>query len=101
MTVYAAIMLRANVYIYLPTARAVVMNRLSLEKYEVLWMSNDVIYKQKKEIASQLLSMVGEKLGKGLAYGATRLAPCSPPSVHEFPNDFRAGFRPTTLCMCM
>ena len=53
---------------------AVVMNRLSLEKYEVLWMANDTICKQKKEIASQLWSMVGEKLGKGQAYGATRLA---------------------------
>ena len=51
---------------------AVVMNRLSLEKYDVLWLSNDTIFKQKNEIASQLWSMMGEKLGKGLAYGAAR-----------------------------
>ncbi|CAI8058120.1 Phospholipase DDHD1 [Geodia barretti] len=50
-----------------------VMNRLSLEKYEVLWMANDTIFKQKKEITSQLWSMVGERLGKGQAYGAARL----------------------------
>ena len=49
-----------------------VMNRLSLEKYEVLWMANDTIFKQKKEITSQLWSMVGERLGKGQAYGAAR-----------------------------
>ena len=48
------------------------MNRLSLEKYEVLWMANDTIFKQKKEITSQLWSMVGERLGKGQAYGAAR-----------------------------
>jgi phospholipase DDHD1 len=49
------------------------MNRLSLEKYEVLWMANDTIFKQKKEITSQLWSMMGERLGKGQAYGAARL----------------------------
>ena len=52
----------------------VVMNRLPLEKYEVLWMANDTIFKQKKEITSQLWSMVGERLGKGQAYGAARSA---------------------------
>ena len=51
----------------------VVLNRLTLEKYEVLWMADDTVCKQKKEIASQLWSMVGEKLGKGQAYGAARL----------------------------
>lgn len=51
----------------------VVLNKLSLEKYEVLWMADDTIFKQKKEITSQLWSMVGEKLGKGQAYGAARL----------------------------
>ena len=53
---------------------AVVLNRLSLEKYKVLWMSSDTIFKQKKDILSQLWSMVGEKLGKGQAYGAARSA---------------------------
>ena len=53
---------------------SVVLNKLSLEKYKVLWMSNDTIFKQKKDILSQLWSMVGEKLGKGQAYGATRSA---------------------------
>ena len=52
----------------------VVVNKLALEKYEVLWMADDTIFKQKKEITSQLWSMVGEKLGRGQLYGAARSA---------------------------
>ena len=65
-------------YIFHCVTYAAVMNKLALEKYEVLWMANDTIFKQKKEITSQLWSMVGERLGKGQAYGAARFVSSSP-----------------------
>ena len=61
-----------HIHIFVPCLPPVIVNRLSLEKYEVLWTADDFVYKQKKEIGSQLWSMVGEKLGKGPLYGATR-----------------------------
>lgn len=50
----------------------VMMNKLSLEKYDVLWMADGTIFKMKTEITSQLWSMVGEKLGKGQTYGCSK-----------------------------
>lgn len=70
---YVGILMPKCQYIDSALICVVVLNKLSLEKYEVLWMADDTIFKQKKEITSQLWSMVGEKLGKGQAYGAARL----------------------------
>ena len=50
-----------------------IVNKLSLEKYEVCWVGDKEIYKVKKEISTQLLNIVGEKLGKGQVYGGTKL----------------------------
>lgn len=53
----------------------VVMNKLSLEKYDVLWMADETIFRMKKEITSQLWNIVGEKLGKGQTYGCSKSVP--------------------------
>jgi len=70
----------------------VVLARLALEKYEVIWMGDGQIYKMKKEISTQIWNKVGAKLGKGQLYGATKLVrgykdpaspeDCSPPISH-------------------
>ena len=44
-----------------------------LNGYEVVWLGENEILKVKKDLASRMLSKVGEKLGKGLSYGSTRL----------------------------
>ena len=51
----------------------VVLHRFSLEKYEVLWMEDQQIYKMKKEISAQVWKKVGKTFGKGQLYGATKL----------------------------
>ena len=51
----------------------VIVNKLSLEKYEVLWLNDKEIFKMKKEISSQLWSKLGKTLGRGELYGSAKL----------------------------
>ena len=53
---------------------SVVLNRLVEEKYEVIWLSENEIYKIKKERMVHMVKKFGEKLGgKGQLYGSLRL----------------------------
>lgn len=36
------------------------VNKLSMEKYDLVWMSNGDIYRMKKELSSQLWNKVGK-----------------------------------------
>lgn len=36
------------------------VNKLSMEKYDIIWMSNGDIYRMKKELSSQLWNKVGK-----------------------------------------
>ena len=44
--------------------RAVLVNKLSLEKYDIHWMANGDMYKMKTELSSQIWNKVGKVVVK-------------------------------------
>ena len=44
-----------------------------LKGYECVWVGDNEVFKVKKDITSRVLTLVGEKLGKGLSYGTTKI----------------------------
>ena len=47
---------------------SVVIGRLALEKCDVIWMDDGIIYKQRKDLSSFLVLKIGEALGKGTSF---------------------------------
>lgn len=50
-----------------------IVNKLLLEKYEVLWLADMSVYKMKTDVTAKLWCKLGEKVGKGQLYGTTKL----------------------------
>ena len=57
-----------SLYVFL-----VVFHQVSLNGYEAIWIGENEVMKVKKDLTSKLWSKVGEKIGRGQLYGATRL----------------------------
>ena len=47
---------------------SVVIGRLVLEKCDIIWMDDGIIYKQRKDLSSFLVLKIGEALGKGTSF---------------------------------
>ena len=52
----------------LPKLYLVVIGRLVLEKCDIIWMDDGIIYKQRKDLSSFLVLKMGEALGKGTSF---------------------------------
>ena len=51
----------------------VVFHQVNLDGYEAIWIGENEVMKVKKDLTSKLWNKVGEKIGRGQLYGATRL----------------------------
>ena len=59
------------------------IGRLALDKCDIIWMDNGIIYKQRKDLSSFIVLKIGEAMGKGTSFSGVCLRRGYKDSAHD------------------